>query len=591
MTAPSLARVFQRPMSGNAAGIVALLALILLLHGSSLDHGLFMDDHAHFRQLREADWSFGALVDACRLELVGGVIDLWFLPECTLRFFRPLAFGVMKLTYTLGGWEPLVMHAASLGWHALVCFLLFLLLRALGGGRLMAWAVTALFASHPGHIATVQWLACQTELMATAFLLVAALAYLRFRGGTAPTQGSATGALPWALLCVLAFVAALGCRENAIMFPFVMLGVELTCWRRKTRQAVILQGVLLVVAAIYLIIRWSYLREAAIPPRPYVIPPGAADFPRFIFDKLCYYLLGEFFLAPIVPFGGIAYLRERPLLFYGATAAIVALLVVVYGLQRDRRAGWLGLTWLLGFLAPLLPVFASPHHLYLPGIGWAVTTMLLFERIGGEARATERRRRGAMWALLLVLLGGSVAATLTFSEVIDTAQRVEDLVIDQVAARAAHLHDGDTLYLANLPLIAHYVRLGVEEQTGLRNLHVEALTWSPRVLGLVGTKIQSELIWLDERTCEIHVTREPYFSGTMGYLAAQSTGNAVPRQHAADRGDDGFRVEVLQVETEGVSALRFTFDRRITAPSVHFFWGSRVLWAFEVEPTPESQGG
>src|SRR5690606_19138750 len=97
------------------AAVAGLALVIALLHGGSLGYGLYLDDWAHFRQLRAADWSLGGLVDACRLELVGGAIEMWWLPETTLRFFRPVAFGLMKLVYTLSGWSPVAAHAASLG--------------------------------------------------------------------------------------------------------------------------------------------------------------------------------------------------------------------------------------------------------------------------------------------------------------------------------------------------------------------------------------------------------------------------------------------------------------------------------------------
>ena len=97
--------------------VIGLAALIFVLHGRAVTYGLFMDDYAHYRQLGECGWSLGELTRACQLELVGGVIELWWMPECTLRFFRPLAFGIMKLTYTLSGWSPAAMHVASLTWH------------------------------------------------------------------------------------------------------------------------------------------------------------------------------------------------------------------------------------------------------------------------------------------------------------------------------------------------------------------------------------------------------------------------------------------------------------------------------------------
>ena len=251
------------PLLRDGGVVLLLAALILVLHSNSLDHGLFMDDYAHFQQLRECDWSLGGLVDACRLELVGGVVNLWFIPECTLRFFRPVSFGLMKLTYTLGGWDPFVMHVASLLWHLVACTLLMLLLRRLGASTWLAWCVAGLFAVHPGQVATIQWIACQTELMGTTFLLGATLCYLRFRGwseltNTLPARRARFG---WAAACALLFAIALGCRENAIAFPLVMLPVEFLLWRRRTREMISVYAVLGVLAIAYLAVR------ALLPPR------------------------------------------------------------------------------------------------------------------------------------------------------------------------------------------------------------------------------------------------------------------------------------------------------------------------------------
>jgi hypothetical protein len=583
--APPNTHASSRGVARGAAAVALLAALILALHYPSLNYGLFMDDHAHFRQLRECGWSLAGLTNACRLELIGGVLEAWFLPECTLRFFRPLAFGLMKLTYTLTGWSPAAMHAASLLWHLLVCTLLMRLLRHLGSSYWLAWAVAGLFAIHPSQVAAVQWIACQTELMVTAFLLGATLCYLRFRGGTAPTidgasrpprYGSAVG-------CVALFLAALGCRENAVMFPLAMLSIEFGRGRRCGRPVLTLYGVFSVAVAAYFVLRWHYLGPAAVPPRPYVMPPGDPDFVRFVFDKACYYLLGEFLLAPSVPFAGLEYLRERPFVFYGLTLAVLGLLVAVYWRGWRRPSGLLGLTWLLGFMAPVLPVFASPHHLYLPGIGWAVTTMLILRAIRGQAAGEQRFRRAAMWVCTLLMGGGFGALTFYFGQVMDVGQQAEDRVATEIAATAG-LHDDDTLYVVNLPIVAHYARLAVEERTGLRGLRLHLLTWAPRVLGLVGSDVPSEITWLNEHAIEVRVTADRYFAGPMGRLVAGATGQALPTQTEESRRKHGFRAEVLESDSEGVTALRFTFDAPLTQPGLHLFWGSRVLWAFEVRP-------
>lgn len=580
----ALDRVRRHPAARDTLAVGLLAAIIFTLHHQSLHYGLFMDDHAHCRQLQECDWSLAGLTGACRLELVGGVADLWFMPDCTLRFFRPLAFGFMKLTYTLSGWDPFAMHVASLGWHLLACTLLMVLLRRLGASAWLSWAVAGLFAAHPAQLATVQWIACQTEMMVTVFLLGATLCYLRFRGWNAEPGQPPRGAYGWAAACVLLFTAALGCRENAIMFPAVMLGVEHLLWRQRTRQAVVLWIVLGTVVVIYWVVRSSYLAGAALPPKPYVIPLSDPGFLRFLFDKVCYYLLGEFLLAPSVPFAGLDYLRGRPLAFYGLSAAVVVLLVAVYARYLRRRPGLLAPAWLLGFMAPVLPVFAAPHHLYLPGIGWAITAMLILRGIGGTAAGWFRLRRIGMWICILLLGALFGVCTLAFGGVLDTAQQVEDKVATEVATARRGLRDGDTLYLVNLPLIAHYVRLDVERRSGLHDLTAHVLTWSPRVLGLVGTGISSEITWVDERTIEVRIAGDRYFGGPLGRMVAETLGPTETGRPSWPARGEGFLVEVLEEDDEGISALRFTFDEPVSQAGRHLFWGSRVRWALELEP-------
>lgn len=574
------------PALRDAAALAGLIGLILLCHAGSLHYGLFMDDHVHFQQLQDCDWSFAGLTDACRLEIVGGIVDVWFLPDCTLRFFRPLAFGLMKLTYTLAGWDPLGMHVASLAWHALVCVLLMLLLRQLGAGALLAWGVAALFAVHPGHVATVQWLACQTELMGTAFVLGAALSYLRFRGWSNEGEDNRPvwRRLLWAIACLLLFLAALGCRENTIMLPAVLIGVECLLWRRRWREAIGLYVAFAILGVAYLIVRWHALGPGAVPPKPYVIGIADAGFIRHALDKACYYLLGEFLLVPCVPFAGLAYLRERPLVLYGLTLLVVAVIVLVYWGCRRKRPGLLGPAWLVGFMAPVLPVFAAPHHLYLPGIGWAITTMLILKRIGGVATRVNWRRQTAMWTCLVLLGTALGAVSLSFSQAFDAAQRVEDLVVDEVAASAPRLHDGDTLYFVNLPIIAYCAGPAVERATGLRDLEVRPLTWAPRVLGLVGSDVGVEITWRDARTFEVHLVGDRYFAGPMGSIVRAAGTHSTVTQTPASRAEHGFQVEALQSDGIEISALRFTFDRPIADAHLHLYWGSRRLWAFELEP-------
>ncbi|MBU0617933.1 MAG: hypothetical protein KKI02_09470 [Planctomycetes bacterium] len=569
--------------------VLGLAIPIAALHGRALQYGLFMDDYAHYRQLRDCGWSLGELVRACHLELTGGIIELWWMPECTLRFFRPVAFGLMKLTYALNGWSPLAMHVASLAWHLAACTLLMLLIRRLGAPRRLAWVVAGLFAIHPAHVATVQWIASQTELIVTTLLLAALLCWAEFRrwpNGSVDTEPDRRPRQRWGwgLACAVLFTGALGCRENAIVFPFVVLAVEPLMRRRRSRATLVLFATFGIAIATYLALRTHYLGGAALPPRPYVVPPTDPDFFRYILDKACYYLLGEFLLVPCVPIGGLAYFRERPLVFYGFALLVAVVLAVLVVRNRRTAVGILAPACLLGFMVPVLPTFESPHHLYLPGIGWALFATLLLQEIGGFTSArkagSERRRAVAR----IVAIGSALifgVSTHFYGIALDTAQAVEDRVVEEIAASPQPVTDGDTLYIANLPVIAHYVRLAVEERTGVRDLQVVALTWSPRLLGVA---TPSELTWVDERTIEVRVSGDRYFSGPLRLLIEQAAGGQSPLALHQPLRYKSFIVEPLAGDSEGISTLRFTFDRPLAQTGVHLFWGSRTRWAYQVSP-------
>lgn len=563
--------------------VLVLGALIAAFHGRSIRNGLFLDDHAHFDQLRECGWSLGELTRACRLELFGGALEAWWMPEVTLRFFRPVAFGLMKLTYTLTGWQAGPMHVASLLWHWVVCLLLVALLRRLGAGWVLATACAALFAIHPGQMGTVQWIATQSELMVTTFTLAALLCYLRFRGVDIGATAAPHGRVGSALAALAFFVLALGCRENAIMLPVVLAAVE--PWLPRRRGRWMLHASLWIAVGAYLLVRSAYLSGAALPPPPYVVPPGDPAFLRFVFDKFCYYVIAEFLLFPCVPLGGLDYLRAQPFLFYGSAAGVLLLLGGVCWVQRRRLAAPLGLAALVGFMLPVLPAFESPHHLYLPGIGWTVLTWLLLQTLAGEAAQRSgtlaRVRLGLCAATVVALAIVFGAGTFVLGLVVDTGHRVEARIVDELLASPRPIRDGDTLYFVNLPPIAHYVRQALEQRTDLRNLRVVALTWSPRLLGLA---TPAELTWEDPRTLVVRIAGDRYFAGPLGLLARQASGRDETIEPREKRRYRDLEIELVNRDDQGVSGLRFRLPAPADGPGVHVIWGSRTRWAAQVQP-------
>ena len=155
-------------------------------YGFGVSSGLWLDDHLHFQQLQKAGWSFRDLLDASRLDAGVKRVSFWGSAEHHLRFFRPVAFGLMKAEYSLVGWRPGGMHVFNLLWHVAVAYMVGALvagvLRDQVGGTLAA----LLFAAFPDHVLSVYWISCQPELMVTFFFLAATLAYGRWAGWFEP---------------------------------------------------------------------------------------------------------------------------------------------------------------------------------------------------------------------------------------------------------------------------------------------------------------------------------------------------------------------------------------------------------------------
>jgi len=584
-------------------------ALVAAGHAWSIPSGLFLDDHAHYRQLREGDWSYRSAVAAARLGIVGDVMDLWSRQETGLRFYRPIAFWIMRAEYTAGRWNPAVMHGFSLAWHWLCAMLVGMLAWHLIGRWTWAGVAACLMAVHPGHVVTVYWIACQTELMATAFILLATLSYARYAGWwrargqrvlAAPqadeaaageisppdgSQAASAGAAAgrngaWLTLALAFYALAMGCREHAIMWPAVIVtgdaafGAE----RRRRLRAYALAALL---AVVYLLARQQALHGFPLPGRPYLMRPGDPGFARYIVDKLVYYMIGVFAYVPVLPIAGTDYFRSHPGAFYGTFAGVAVTLLLILSGAHTRRPLLFLLAWTAVFFVPLLPVFASMHHLYLPSVG---AVCLLAAGLAVLAGPSGGPRRVVAWVLAGVNVAVVAGFTWGFGRTYTGATRVEDMVVRDVIENGRPLRDGDHLFFINLPMLAYYAIPAIENATGRHDLHGHVLTVSPWLLRM---EKPAALKRLDDRTIEL--TAPPgaeYFGGVagrtllavMGFTDAFRTGDCLSTSL--------FVVEILEADTDGIRRLRFRFRESVDSPRFHFFFGSPVRWAYPVLDNP-----
>jgi len=597
-TSPGVAA--EAPESFGRLRMVLVVAFFVLAgHIWSIGAGLYLDDHSHFAHLRNEGWSFREAVDAAELGIVGEVMDLWGRREAGLRFFRPIAFWIMKAEYTVAGWRPVFMHLFSMGWHFVCCLLVGALAMRCLGRRFWATVAASLMAIHPGHTATVYWVACQTELMATAFLLIGLLAYARhagwrqrmfMRGHEAP--GSTTrrppAVTPAGIVAVVCYALALGCRENAVLFPVACWAGDRLCGSGRRRWIRWEHAAMACVLAVYLVLRWSMLGGFPLPDKPYLMPITDPGFPKYALDKISIYMIALFAYVPVVPIGGRMFFTARPVWLYGGLAGTAAIVLLIWLAYRCRRSVLWPIVWMACLFAPVIPVFASSHHLYLPGVAMAVLMAAGLAALGGLTwRRGNRAPRALTWLCGLLLavhaLGlGALTWCLGFAYARGTL--VEDLVIEDVIRRGRPIANGDHLFFINMPVTAYYAVPAIKTELGLDELHGHVLTFAPDLLRM---DAPGQLTIEDRHRIRVQSPEHSrYLEGVTGQmlLGVMDLTGLTKEGTPLDAGL--FKVTPTEMDDRGIRELLFEFNKPskpIDSPGYHFFYGSPQFAAYPLD--------
>jgi tetratricopeptide (TPR) repeat protein len=290
-------------------------------------------------------------------------------------YYRPLFNVWLMLNSALFG-------SSAWGWHLLLALLhaaatamVFVVIKQLFDKREMALIAACLFAVLPVHAEAVAWVSGGVEVLMTLLLLAALHFYLRFRQ---------SGQLYEIALALVFYLLALWTKEAALVFPFLVVYLELAHPKRTSKSrgasAAMMAAGLLMMTAIYTLMRYQ-ANDSVFAADETRLPLGAAllTIPLAIVKYLAL-LVWPFdysylhYTLPVASVGSVGLLA--PL------AALIALVFVVarYGSQDLRFAG----AWLLLTLAPALLVmnrFELEHliqerYLYLPSLGFCLALAL-----------------------------------------------------------------------------------------------------------------------------------------------------------------------------------------------------------------------
>ncbi|MDD5304065.1 MAG: tetratricopeptide repeat protein [Elusimicrobia bacterium] len=381
----------------SAAAFLAFLPS--LTHGwTNYDDPMFLLGETGWRGLGAAQW-------------------VWAFTSKVGSVYQPLAWLSCGLDYTLWGLDARGYHLQSVLWHALSAGMMFLLARRLLSAARPpregepAWGLDAAsllsalaFAVHPLRVESVSWASERRDVMGCAFVLAAALAYLRARE---------TGRPPRSLAPVFVlFLLSLFSKGMALLLPVALLALDFYPLRRiGPRGEGLLEAVkeklpLLALSFAFGLagiaaqerIRWTWEQHG--------LPARLA--------QACYALI--FYVRKTLWPSGLMPLYElRPPMnpyeprFLLSAAAVAAAAGLCWRLRRRRP--WLAASafWYAVLLFPVSGLFQFGPQLVADRYSY-ITTLPLAVLAGAALREGLRRRRALSLAAAFAVVASLAAA-------------------------------------------------------------------------------------------------------------------------------------------------------------------------------------
>ncbi|GEM_PF-7075450 len=366
-----------------------------------------------------------------------------------LHSFRPLSTDLTFTgLYLLFGRNAPAFHLVSLLLHLAVAGVLYAVLLRLGVSRGGGAIGAVLFLLHPMNLWTLTWSSCLQELTSTA------AGYGCLLLGLKSVESSASG--KWTWIAAASLVAALLCKESAVVYAVILAALLLgrrTDLRRSARA--LLPS--LVVTAVYL----AYRLHLGGIPESGLYRMGVGGFVwTHVADHAGW--AGSVLLAPVwialsfAPGAAPATSLSSELPTFAPVAAPALAAVLVFGLlvRNPPTGGRLFAVGVFWWLASLLPVlFLSNHHYAYYGYasfgGLLLAARPLLERFA----ARLDRHRWIAWVLVAFLLGGTHAETRLFSRMhyLPNRARLVERIGQSLVREVPRPPAKSVFYLAGLP--------------------------------------------------------------------------------------------------------------------------------------------
>lgn len=360
------------------------------------------------------------------------LVQLWTNSE-GYGFYRPVAFTLWRgLRVLFGGYHSAAFHGVSLLIHASNTVLIWLLARTLGGRRVYAWLVVALFVTFPFNFEAVAYVAALFHPLVTFWILLTLWLY---------EQAKQTDKRYYLALAHLTIGLGLFSHESGVMIPFILFAWEIGTTRHSIPE-VFRRVIPFFLAPIIFICLWFTVPKT-----------GEMQLPTLTHVSKNLLPVLQTITYPLLPLVSLQQEETVALWLLGISSAI-GLGSVAWWIGRIRL--WLfALLWVGFTVAPsvisLEPVYflGSPRLHYLPAVGVAVLWGIL-------ALALTRIRPSVIqWGGQIVLVLALVLPPLPYiSCQMDFYAEASDIVRGMVtrAIQVANSSTADPLVFVNVPL-------------------------------------------------------------------------------------------------------------------------------------------
>lgn len=320
---------------------VGLLALaVLLAYANVPGNGFHYDDehsileNPHLRSLANAPRFFSD--------------SATFSGLAEARMYRPLVVLSYAVNYALGGYEPLGYHLVNMGLHLVNALLVWQIALALGMRAGPALGAGLLFSVHPVLSEPVNYISSRSSQLATCFVALAFLLYVRGRA---------------AALVGASYAAALLAKSSAIALPALLLLVS----KRRGHAALYISAAL---SGLYLWGTQAIVGKAMLQPVRSHWAQWATQSKALVF--YVYKAFSPYALSVEPQFRVSPSFAEGTVLV--GLAALVSLAFIA--LRGGRGVALLGAGWFFIALLPpsIVPlnVLVNEHRLYFPMVGGAL---------------------------------------------------------------------------------------------------------------------------------------------------------------------------------------------------------------------------